>query len=69
MYGLFHRGKLRAHEHALKLGWDALHPRLGLTRPFYDRFTPAIAAADFALRRVPAAKLDRALDFIAVCRR
>ena len=29
MYGLFHARKLRVHEHALRLGWDALHPRLG----------------------------------------
>ena len=37
----------------------------GITEPFYDRFTPAIAARDFALRR---AELDRALDFLAVLR-
>ncbi len=49
---------------ALRLGWDAVHRRLGLTKPFYDRFTPAIAASDFALR---AGDLDRALDFLAVC--
>ncbi|HWX52339.1 MAG TPA: class I SAM-dependent methyltransferase, partial [Solirubrobacteraceae bacterium] len=28
MYGLFHARKLRAHELALGLGWDAVHPRL-----------------------------------------
>ena len=32
---------------------------------FYDRFTPAISARDFALREGP---LDRALDFVAVLR-
>ena len=32
---------------------------------FYDRFTPAIATSDFALRPE---RLDRALDFLAVCR-
>ena len=37
--------------------------RLGLTKPFYDRFTPAISASDFALRE---GDLD-ALDFLAVC--
>src|SRR5205807_8744379 len=42
LLGLFHARKLRMHELALRLGWDALHPRLRLTRPFYDRFTPAI---------------------------
>lgn len=64
MRGLFHARKLRAHELAIKLGWDRVHERLGLTRPFYDRFTPAIAASDFALRE---GDLDRALDFLAVC--
>jgi SAM-dependent methyltransferase len=68
MHGLFHARKLRTHALALKLGWDAIHPRLHLTKPFYDRFTPAIAASDFALRPAGAADLDRALDFIAVCR-
>ena len=68
MYGLFHVRKLRAHELALRMGWDAVHPRVGLTKRFYDWFTPAIAASDFALRAAPAADLDRALDFVAVCR-
>jgi len=63
--GLFHARKLRAHEIVLKLGWDAVHPRLRLTKPFYDRFTPAIAASDFALREGP---LDRALDLVALLR-
>jgi 2-polyprenyl-3-methyl-5-hydroxy-6-metoxy-1,4-benzoquinol methylase len=64
LYGLFHARKLRAHELAIKLGWDTVHKRLGLTRRFYDRFTPAIASTDFRLR---ADNLDRALDFLAVC--
>jgi 2-polyprenyl-3-methyl-5-hydroxy-6-metoxy-1,4-benzoquinol methylase len=64
LYGLFHARKLRAHELAIKLGWDTAHKRLGLTKPFYDRFTPAIAASDFALRK---GNLDTALDFLAVC--
>jgi SAM-dependent methyltransferase len=68
MYGLFHARKLRAHEVALALGWDSVHPLLGLTKPFYDRFTPAIAASDFVLRPGDEADLDRALDFLAVCR-
>jgi 2-polyprenyl-3-methyl-5-hydroxy-6-metoxy-1,4-benzoquinol methylase len=65
LLGLFHAGKLRAHELALRLGWDPVHRRLHLTKPFYDRFTPAIAASDFTLRPYG---LDRALDFVAVCR-
>jgi 2-polyprenyl-3-methyl-5-hydroxy-6-metoxy-1,4-benzoquinol methylase len=64
LYGLFHARKLRAHELAIKLGWDAVHKRLGVTKRFYDRFTPAIAASDFALRK---GNLDAALDFLAVC--
>ncbi len=68
LHGLFHARKLRAHELALRLGWDRVHARLGLTRRFYDRFTPAIAASDFALRPAASADMDRALDFLAVCR-
>jgi hypothetical protein len=68
LYGLFHARKLRAHELALGLGWDRVHARLGLTARFYDRFTPAIASSDFRLRRAGEADLDRALDFLAVCR-
>ena len=64
LLGLFHARKLRVHELAIKLGWDSVHKRLGLTKPFYDRFTPAIAASDFRLRE---SGLDRALDFLAVC--
>ena len=68
IYGLFHAGKLRLHELALKAGWDRVHPALGLTKRFYDRFVPAISVADFALRREGECDLDSALDFIAVCR-
>ena len=68
VYGLFHARKLRAHELALRLGWDRVHARLGLTRRFYDWFTPAIAASDFTLRPAAEADMDRALDFLAVCR-
>jgi hypothetical protein len=68
MWGLFHARKLRAHALALKLGWDTVHPRLGLTKPFYGWFTPAISASDFALKPAAECDLDRALDFLAVCR-
>ncbi len=68
LFGLFHARKLRAHELALRAGWDSVHPRLGLTERFYNWFTPAIATADFALRPRGQADLDRALDFVAVCR-
>jgi SAM-dependent methyltransferase len=63
--GLFHARRLAVHERALRLGWDRVHKTLGVTRPFYDRFNPAIASSDFTLRPE---RLDRALDFLAVCR-
>jgi SAM-dependent methyltransferase len=65
LHGLFHARKLRAHELALRAGWDSVHAALGVTEAFYDRFTPAITSRDFALRRNG---LERALDFIAVLR-
>jgi SAM-dependent methyltransferase len=68
MYGLFHARKLRAHELALRLGWDTVHRALRLTRPFYAWFTPAIDVRDFALRRAGEADMERSLDLIAVCR-
>jgi 2-polyprenyl-3-methyl-5-hydroxy-6-metoxy-1,4-benzoquinol methylase len=68
LFGLFHARMLRAHELALRVGWDALHPRLRITERFYGWFTPAISTRDFALRPRGQADLDRALDFVAVCR-
>jgi SAM-dependent methyltransferase len=66
MLGLFHARRLRAHQWAIEhAGWDAIHRRLGLTRRFYDWFTPAIGVRDFALRR---GRLDGALDLLAVLR-
>lgn len=67
IYGLHHARKLAVHAFAIeRLGWDTVHKTLRVTKPFYDRFTPAIGAGDFALRTdVP---LDAALDFVAVCR-
>src|ERR671911_72280 len=51
LLGLFHARKLRLHQLAIAhAGWDAVHARLGLTRRFYDRFTPAISQRDFRLR-------------------
>ena len=64
LLGLFHARKLRVHELAIRAGWDSVHKALRITKPFYDRFTPAIAASDFALRD---GDLDRALDFVAIC--
>ncbi len=64
--GLYHARTLRAHELALKLGWDRLHRRLGLTERFYARFVPAISTRDFVLR--DDAPPQRALDFLAICR-
>jgi 2-polyprenyl-3-methyl-5-hydroxy-6-metoxy-1,4-benzoquinol methylase len=66
LHGLFHARALRVHELALRAGWDRVHAALRLTKPFYDRFVPAISTRDFALRRER--DLDRALDFVAVVR-
>jgi SAM-dependent methyltransferase len=66
LLGLFHARKLRLHQLALeRAGWDSIHARLHLTKPFYDRFTPAISARDFRLRR---GGLDGALDLLAALR-
>ncbi len=65
LLGVHHARKLRAHALALSLGWDRIHEALRITMPFYDRFTPAIATSDFVLR---ADSLERALDFLAICR-
>jgi hypothetical protein len=42
-----------------------VHAALRLTKPFYDRFTPAIDTRDFVLKR---SHLDRSLDLLAVLR-
>ena len=65
MLGLFHARKLRLHELVIEHGWDDLHASLGITDRFYGWFTPAISERDFALRP---ARLERALDFLAVMR-
>ena len=65
MLGVFHARKLRVHELAVRSGWDRVHRALRLTKPFYDRFIPAITSADFKIVRAEA--LDGALDFLAVC--
>ncbi len=67
LYGVFHARRLRLHELAIRAGWDRVHRALRITKPFYDRFVPAIAAGDFALRPEGDCDLDRALDFVAVC--
>jgi 2-polyprenyl-3-methyl-5-hydroxy-6-metoxy-1,4-benzoquinol methylase len=70
VYGLFHARKLRLHQAAIEhAGWDTIHKRLGFSKFFYDRFTPAISERDFKLVEEPEPKrLDAALDFVAVCR-
>src|SRR4051812_17327905 len=69
IHGLFHARKLALHEALIKhAGWDTIHKRLGFTKLFYDRFTPAISASDFVLKPADSCDLDLALDFIAVCR-
>jgi hypothetical protein len=66
LLGLFHARKLRLHQLAIeRAGWDAVHQRLRVTKPFYDRFNPAISERDFRLKR---GALDGALDLLAVLR-
>ena len=65
IHGLFHARKLLLHERAIAMGWDDVHPKLGLTKPFYDWFTPAIRDTDF---RFAEDGLEGALDFVAVLR-
>jgi 2-polyprenyl-3-methyl-5-hydroxy-6-metoxy-1,4-benzoquinol methylase len=65
LLGLHHARKLRLHALALQLGWDRIHRWLHITAPFYERFTRAISTRDFELRPE---RLERALDFIAVCK-
>jgi SAM-dependent methyltransferase len=66
LLGLHHAGKLRLHEAAVRLGWDRVHRTLRLTHRFYDWFVPAISERDFIFR---SNDLERALDFLAVCRK
>jgi SAM-dependent methyltransferase len=66
LLALFHARKLRVHELAIRFGWDRVHRALRLTKPFYDRFIPAITSRDFTLRQEG---LEQALDFLAICRR
>jgi SAM-dependent methyltransferase len=66
LLGVFPAGKLRLHQAALRLGWDRIHPALRLTTRFYRWLVPAITERDFTFRT---GSLDRALDFVAVCRR
>ena len=63
--GVFHARRLRAHERAIGLGWDRVHAALGITKPFYDRFIPSIDVRDF---RLSVRRLERALDFVAICK-
>jgi len=66
LLGLFHARKLRVHQLAIEhAGWDTVHAKLGITKRFYDWFTPAISVRDFVLRPTG---LEKALDFLAVCR-
>ena len=68
LHGVFHARKLALEERAIALGWDRAHRALGVTRPFYGRFVPAISARDFGLRPLAPGepRADRALDFVAV---
>ena len=65
LLGVHHAGKLRLHQLAVeRLGWDAIHPRLKLTRRFYDAFSAAISTSDFTVRD---GDFDRCLDCWPSC--
>ena len=66
LFGLFHARKLRAARAGAARRVGPLHAALGITKPFYDRFTPAIARATSRSRT---GDLERALDFVAVLHR
>ena len=67
LHGLFHARMLALHAVALeRLKWDAIHKGLGVSKAFYDRFTPAISERAFALRTDR--PLEGALDLVALCR-
>ena len=65
LLGLFHARKLRVHELAIRLGWDSVHKRLGLTKPLLR----PLHAGDrrLRLRACGDERPRRALDFVAVC--
>lgn len=66
LLGVRHAGRLRLHQLAVeRFGWDAIHSRLALTRPFYGRFLPSISTRDFA---IGGGDLDSSLDLLAVLR-
>ena len=69
LYGLHLAGKLALHQAAIdRLGWDSIHPKLGITDSFYRRFVPSISVRDFRLAPGSERSLDTALDFLAVLR-
>lgn len=66
LYGVWHGGKLKVHQFAIeKLAWDTVHKTLRFTKPFYDRFIPAIGTGDFSIRQ---GDLTTSLDLLAVIR-
>ena len=67
IFGVFHARRLRAHELALRLGWDAAHSRLGLTERFYGASRRPSRRATSACARATS-QAQRALDFLAVPR-
>ena len=59
LLGLFHARKLRAARARAGLRVGRVHARLRITKPFYDRFTPAIATQRLRAARRPAASTAR----------
>jgi hypothetical protein len=55
LLGVFHARRLRAHELALRVGWDRVHAALRVTHAFYDplRFELLPERGNVAVGRVP----------------
>lgn len=66
-----HARGLRAHGWVVRSNWMKVYERRGLAKRFYDWLGPRIAVADFEIVAAPPGRdheLDRAIDFLAVCR-
>ena len=67
LLGLFHARKLRAHELAIKLGWDRVHkalrPDQALLRPLHARRSPPPTSPCRRGRPRPGARLPRRLPW------
>lgn len=71
LWRLDHARMLRVHGWFVRSNWMRVYQRTGILKRFYDWFGPRVAVRDFALRPTLPGRdheLDRAIDFVAVCR-